>query len=266
MSNPDDIKPEFQQDDNIGKPLIRANLGSLRNQMDACFLPMGFTSESGLGTLKYVGEVNGRLVTFTFAVRTRNKYVTGNISYRRYQGVVMDITINTSVQTRLAILPKPRMLASAADFIHKLQNKKPVSGLSEAYAPFRVWADDPDWTLSYLERQDVQDAFRSILLAPEQTKTGGFMIGPGILRSTMSVVPDGITQEAAQRWLDQLVELTAVIEKNPPPTEVTPTWLERQKPQTAAFIIAIGLLFGIPALLFACCMLPVLILIVMNGL
>ncbi|KAA3663685.1 MAG: hypothetical protein DWQ04_09575 [Chloroflexi bacterium] len=103
-----------------------------------------------MGTVKYVGEVNGRSITVNFAIRTRNRYVTANISYRNYQGLVMDITAKTSVQTRLAVLPQPRMLAGLGNFIHKLQKKMPVLDLGEAYAPFRAWADDADWALSYL--------------------------------------------------------------------------------------------------------------------
>ncbi|MCA9928926.1 MAG: hypothetical protein KC419_10630 [Anaerolineales bacterium] len=266
MSGLDESGRNMQQDENIGKPLIRAGLGSLRGRLDACFVPLGFKPESGVGTLKYVGEVNGRSIAATFAVHTRNQYVTGNIRYRKYQGLVMDLTADTSVQTRLAVLPKPRMLEGALNFLHSLQKRKPVTEMDAAYEPFRAWADDPDWTRNYLSSRDVRDSLTAILFAPELTKTGSFMMGPGTLRCTLGVVPNVLTSEAVLIWINRLVQIAVQTEKNPPPTEVTPTWLERQNSTTAAFVIVAAFLFGIPLLMFVCCALPVLTVLVLGNL
>jgi hypothetical protein len=62
-----------------------------------------------------------------------------------------------------------------------------------------------------------------------------------------------------------LGHLAALAEQSPPLTAVPPTWLERQNPRTTGFLLAAVLLFGIPFLLFTCCIVPAFILIFLSG-
>ena len=78
-------------------------------------------------------------------------------------------------------------------------------------------------------------------------------------------MPSDFTPEAAQQWVYALGHLAALAEQSPPLTAVQPSWLEKQNPTVAAFLIASIFLFGIPFLLFACCMVPALIVIFING-
>ena len=133
----------------------------------------------------------------------------------------MDLTVDTTVQTRLAVLPKPRMLSSLATMVHGLQKRKPVMGLDFSYEPFRAWAADPEWAQTYLSSNVSREALHTLLLAPELTRTGSFTMGPGILRCTLGVAPDAITQEAAKGWINQLIQLAALAEKTPPLVAVT---------------------------------------------
>ena len=94
----------------VGKPLIVAGLGDVRDQLDRCFLRLGLELDPIFAGRKYVGEVNGRSTTITIAMRTRNKYVTGSISYRKFTGLWMDISVETPVMSRL-MLGQPRGLA-----------------------------------------------------------------------------------------------------------------------------------------------------------
>ncbi len=78
-------------------------------------------------------------------------------------------------------------------------------------------------------------------------------------------MPSDFTPEAAQQWVYALGHLAAQVEQSPPLTAVPPSWLERQNPTTAAFLIAGVLLFGIPFFLFVCCMVPAFALILITG-
>lgn len=268
------MSDEFEQrpqDERVGKALVRANLGGLRPQLDAAFAPLGFMAEKGMGSIKYTGEVNGqsgntRTVTATVAMRTRRKYVTDDISYRRYAGLVMDLTTDLTIPTRLNVAPKPKTAVWLARRLHGLYGRQPVPDLEIVYDDFQAWATDPDWAYGFLSDSEMRTLLRTLLNGPVLTQPGTLVLGPVRLTATLSIAPAELTQKRLAHMLTALVETADLAAKNPPLETASPNWLERQNPRTAAFIVAFGFLLGIPALLFACCMLPALLLLILNGL
>jgi hypothetical protein len=99
---------------------------------------------------------------------------------------------------------------------------------------------------------------------PDLPPGAAVFLAPGKWQWTTPALPSSFTPEAGQSWLAQMAGLAVRAERTPPPTAVAPNWLERQNPTTVAFLIAIIFLFGTLFVLFACCMLPALTLILLN--
>jgi hypothetical protein len=252
-------------DEKIGKALIFAGLKEMATHLDTCFLPLGFEQTKGPGTRKYVGEYNGRSLTVTFAVRTRTRYITSDISYRRYTGTVMDFEQTTGIMSRLSVVKSKGALRGVSKFVQGLYKNKPVTDLPAPYDSFAVWAHDPDWGRHLLSDADVITALQNSVLAADGA-TSAIILSPGKWQQTRSVVPAALSADVVAEWLEAFTAVATLAEKNPPMQEVAPTWLERQNTTTAAFIVAAGFLFGIPFLLFVCCMLPALLIIFLGQL
>ena len=267
MNSNDQPEPnqQLEKDEKIGKPLFAAGLKEVGQLLDACFLPLGFEQTKGVGTRQYVKEDNGRFLTAIFAVRTRNKYITGDISYKKYAGMSMDIEVSTSIKTRLSTMKSPGLEAKLVKFAQKLRKSYPVTDLPTPYDSCITWANDPEWGRQFLSTPAVIDAITPLLLA-ENLPVTSLNLSPNKWLYTRPVVPTAMSSQAVERWIEELTAVVILAEKNSPPNEVDPNWLEKQSSTTSTLIIAVGILFGIPFLLFVCCMLPAFILILLTQL
>jgi hypothetical protein len=255
----------------VGKPLIVAGLGDVRDQLDRCFVPLGLTWVSVFAGRKYVGEVNGRSCTITIAMRTRNKYITSDISYRKFTGLWLDISVETPVMSRM-MMAQPRGWARRLSaFVQRRRGQSVVENVPNLVENFMAFAHDPAWGEMFLADTAVQSHL--ILLMNHPTLPPGAAVylsptgsgTPGKWMWTTPAMPSDFTPEAAQQWVDAIGHLAALAEKSPPMTAVQPSWLERQNPTVSAFLIAAVFLFGIPFLLFACCALPAFLLVLLNA-
>jgi len=258
----------------VGKPLILAGLGDVGAQLDRCFLPLGLVLESGFSSRKYIGEIYGRFITVTIAPRTHNQYIIGQIRYRKFAGLWMDISVTTPVMTRLMLGQPQGMARRFVDFVQRWRGNQPVPHLPAAYDGLVAFAHDPAWGGSFLLNTAVQNHLTTLLHDPDLPPGAAIHLSPGSPANlgspgkwmwTTPALPNDFTPESAQRWVTSLGHLAALAEQEPPPTAVQPTWLERQNPGTTAFLLTAVLLFGIPFLLFACCMVPAFILIFLSG-
>ena len=258
----------------VGRSLILAGLGDVGAQLDRCFLPLGLVLESGFSSRKYVGAVNGRFITVTIAPRTHNQYITGEIRYRKFAGLWMDISVTTPVMTRLMLGQPKGMARRFVAFVQQWRGNKPVPHLPAAYDELVAFAHDPAWGETFLRDTAVQNYLTTLLHDPNLPPGAAIHLSPGSpthLGSpgrwmwTTPALPDDFTPESAERWVTSLGHLAALAEQSPLLTAVPPTWLERQNPGTTAFLLTAVLLFGIPFLLFTCCMVPAFILIFLSG-
>ena len=129
-------------DKSLGKPLIAANLGGIGEQLDRCFLPLGLQPESMFGGWKYVGEINCRTFEISIATRTRNRYVSGEISYRKFAGLWLGASVTTPVMSRL-MLGQPRGLARRfVGFMQRVWGNRPVERVPNLVENFIAFAHD----------------------------------------------------------------------------------------------------------------------------
>ena len=249
----------------VGKPLIVAGLGDVRDQLDRCFLPLGLELDAMFAGRKYVGEIYGRSTTITIALRTRNKYVTSDISYRKFTGLWMDISVETPVMSRL-MMAQPRGWARRfSAFVQRWRGQRPVENAPNLVENFIAFAHDPAWGETFLMDTAVQSHLILLMNHPTLPPGAATFLSPGKWQWTTPAMPSDFTPEEARQWVNALGHLAAAAEKTPPMTAVQPSWLERQNPKTSAFVVAIAFLFGIPFLLFMCCMLPALMLVFLNA-
>lgn len=249
-------------DNAVGKPLAAANLREMGVQIDNCFLPLGLQKESGIGIGKYTGELNGRSVTITIAMRTRSRYVGGTVRYRKFTGLWLDASVSTPIMSRLMLGQPTGAGRRFAEFVQRLYGNKPVVHLAPNYESFMVYAHDPSWAEIFLGDTAVQTQLITLMQNPNLPSGAAVFLSPGSWKWSTPAMPESFTPEAAEVWLQQLVGLAARAEQNPPDTAVQPNWLERQSSTVRAVALAGLLLFGIPSLLFLCCILPILALII----
>lgn len=255
----------------LGKPLIVAGLGDISAQIDRCFVPLGLRPESAYASRKYVGVVNGRSITITVALRSRNRYAGGVVRYRQFTGLWMDISAATPVMSRLTVGQPKGFARSFLQFIQQLRGNKPVSHLPAGYDDLAVFAREPAWGEMLLADTAVQNRITSLMHDPNLPPGAAIHLSPSGSDSpgkwlwTTPARPDDFTPESAQRWVYHLCHLAVQAEASPPLTAVQPTWLEQQNPRTAGFLLAAVLLFGIPFLMFVCCLVPALIFAFANA-
>lgn len=255
----------------LGKPLIGAGLGNISAQLDSCFVPLGLQPESGFAVRKYVGEINGRSIAVTIAVRSRNQYVGSRISYRKFTGLWMDISAETPVMSRLMLGQPKGMARRFVQYVQQLRGNKPVPQLPAAYAALVAFAREPAWGETFLADTAVQNHITTLMHDPDLPPGAAVHLSPSGLDSpgkwiwTTPAMPNDFTPESAQRWVYSLAHLAAHAEQAPPMTAVQPSWLEQQSPRTTGFLVAAVLLFGVPFLLFLCCMVPAFMLIILTG-
>lgn len=256
---------EIDLNNGVGKPLIVAGLGDVRDQLDRCFLPMGLKLDSMFAGRKYMGEVNGRSTTITIALRTRNQYITDDISYRKFTGLWMDISVATPVMSRL-MMAQPRGWARRfSAFVQRLRGQRPVENAPNLVENFMAAAHDPAWGEMFLADSAVQSHLILLMNHPTLPPGAAVYLTPGKWMWTTPAMPTDFTPEAARQWVYALGHLAAAAEQAPPLTAVPPSWLERQNPRTVGFLVAAVLLFGIPFLMFVCCMVPAFILILTTS-
>ncbi len=255
----------------VGKPLIVAGLGDVRDQMDRCFLPLGLALDSMFAGRQYVGEINGRSFTISIATRTRNQYITGEIRYRKFTGLWLDISVTTPVMSRL-MLGQPKGIARRfSTFVQRMRGSKPIETVPNLVENIIAFAHDPAWGETFLADTAVQSHLIQLMNNATLPPGAAVFLSPGRSGSsgkwqwTTPAMPGDFTPEAAQQWISSLAHLAALAEQSPPMTVVQPSWLERQNPTTMAFVMAAAFLFGIPFLLFMCCMLPALMLFLLNA-
>ncbi len=252
-------------DSSLGKPLITANLAGMGGQIAACFEPLGLQRESRMGSWKFNGEVNGRTVEVTVAVRTRNRYLSSSISYRKFTGLWMSVSVSTPVMSRLTVGQPGGLGRRVASFTQRLYGSKPVTNVPNLFENLFASAHDPVWAEAFLANLAVQKHLMALMQSPDLPTGAAVILGPGKWQWSTPALPGDFTPEAAQRWIGSLASLAALSEQSPPMTAVQPNWLERQNSTVVSYVIAIAFLFGIPLMLFACCMVPALLLILLNS-
>jgi hypothetical protein len=252
-------------DNSLGKPLFAAKLGDIGQLLDRCFLPLGLQQVAGVGTRQYSGEVNGRTINITIAARTRTQYLIGSIRYRKFTGLWLDMSVSTPLMSRLMLGQPSGWGRKVTEWMQRLYGNKPVTNLASTYEQFTVFAHEPAWAERFLADTAVQTHLSTLMQNPDLPPGAAVFLSPGSWKWTTPAQPSSFTPEAVQTWLAQLTIIAKRSEQNPPGTAVQPSWLERQNATVRAFILAAAFLLGIPFLMFMCCVLPALTLILINA-
>ncbi|MEM8857178.1 MAG: hypothetical protein AAGD96_02595 [Chloroflexota bacterium] len=278
-----DKPDQSAHDSKVDKPLI-AIAGDVRSELNTLkeiCLSLGLEPTQAMGVLKFEGKVNGRQVTIVAGIRSRNRYVGGDISYRTYQGISLDIAVGSAAKTRLHLMPPH--LAWLNRFTMPRKGNKRLKNLKSMFDQFHVWAHDPEWATSYLSHPKVQAIIKSYYFSADgkpietspfsqkllnaaipslvkvKRQTTYFLnISPEGFNLSIGNPPAPFTKEQFHGWLDQLFELAALAE-NPLPQEAKLTSFEQMPSQTRALILACTYLFGGTFLLGACCAGPLFI-------
>lgn len=240
-------------DPNIGKPLILADLKSIGARMHGALSALGLEKDSGFGYLKYVGEVNGRIFTVTAAPRTRNRYVTGDISYRQYQGLSLGVDVETPIKTWLLFFEKETKQQWLIRFLQRRQGNSEVADLSSFYDDYVVWAREPAWARRLLGNTAVTQAIREMDKVESQEM---IQFAPNVCRINVTNPSLELSEAQFSDWFDQLTTIVEAAEQNPPMEEAQLNWVGRQAEQGRLPLLIAAFLIGIPILLFACCILP----------
>lgn len=207
--------------------------------------PLGLVPSEGLAHASFKGTRRGREVQLGIAMRTKQHFVgVDNISVPRFQGWLLELTLPTSVKTRLVWSSSPP--AVWTQLLLRWRGLRTVSGLPAASA------SDPAWAQGFLNGPGASAVQR--LGAVPETQAPSVRFGPMGVSVVLGATSLSALGPSLGAWIDAALDLVEAAEQHPPPRDVAPTWLERktaEAPKTAAVVIALTLLLGIPFALLA---------------
>ncbi len=208
---------------------------------------LGLQQEKTVGYLKFSGIVQGRKVTISLGARSKNKYITPDISRRVHTGMILSISAETTISTRLLLSPVESRQTWLVRWLQKRQGNSELTQLPAEYRESVVWASEPVWAEGFLARPGV-----SKLMEPRGCLSGHTLAwGPTVCNLTLARVPQDLSDATLRSYVESLVSVVALAEQHPPRHVASPTWTERQCEQGRMPLIFVGLLFGIIGSLMA---------------
>lgn len=212
--------------------------GDVGDILRPCVEPLGFTPTASEGGFE--GTVDGRVVKIGTAVRSRTKYSSPNTRYRAYQGFTLELTLETSLQTRLALSPRPQgwddnIVVSLV--VSSLARSKGMQKLAPPphsdLAGLRLWAFDVEWTHNCLADGAVHGVLRELMVRgdgrdPNSLASSTWSLGPGMMQVRLSPRADAITPENVRTWVESAVHLARLAESKPTNVTAGKTRLERK--------------------------------------
>ena len=231
-----------------GSPAYTVRGSAPGDQLEAYLESLGLKRVKGLAAANFEGQVGGRRVRVGCAMRSNHRYLgIGNASIRTFQGWVLTVTVDTALGTRLVLsAQKPSAWTRP---ILAWRGLRPVAGLPGGRV---AHATEPDWAHEILGRIAAEPIRQLFEDGANVDRSLG--IGPFNTTLTMSATSIPDVGERLADWIQACLDLVTLTESHPPKRVVNPTRMERlseEDPKKAAIVMAIGLLFGIPAALLA---------------
>ena len=240
---------------------------SLKEYLDASFLPLGFErSEGELGTLSnmsganYIWQKDGRTVKVHCSRRSRARYI-GEIRTYKYVGHSLSFTITTPVKTRLSVITGGGFSKAIMRFASNWNKHVQLNDLA-TLEHLETWVIDEPWARAYFADTAVANALNTLIPPDNTYRSARFGFSPNSGNFLAQLNIRDITPEKVADFFQAINTLMDAAEANPPMNEVEPSWMEQQSPKTVA-AIWIGGFLAIPVLLLGimcACMTTLLIL------
>ncbi len=171
------------------------------SQLDEAFKPLGLDAKMYLTNgRQYHGTVQGRRVDIYF-----------------YRGPTLEIFVEANVKSRIGIGVKSSVGAAVAGMI----NKQPLELGDADYAPFNIYANDPQWARDIFSDPSFKQA--AVRLATNSSSYGLYnvIIAPGAVQIQRRYIStNAITPESVREWINDLIALARIVEAQPAPQKV----------------------------------------------
>jgi hypothetical protein len=170
-------------------------------QLDALFVPLGLSgSPYQLFFRQYHGRIGDRHVSVYF-----------------YRGPTLDVEVDTSLQTRLAVTGRD----VDNTFFSQLFSKEPLQLQDEELGDLMVFALDEEWSRQLLAAGNVPSLLHRLLRFEGPFVRRHVALGPGRLRQRLfgnrNLFRFEIDPEEAAQWVHDLLTLVKTAERLPGP-------------------------------------------------
>lgn len=237
-----------------GTTLAKARLTETIRHFRSVFSELGLEDERAFGCLKASGEISGHRVTVSLGVRSRNRYLTPDISRRVYTGLIVSIRVETSISTRLLFSNARSRAAILVRFMQRWRGQKQLTSLPRECRGYSVWCSEPEWAEAFIHDQTVRSHLGDLMHCNSEISGHTVGWGPNACSITLAQVPHAPSAETVRGWFEPLIGMVKVAEARPPRIYAARTWLERQADQGRLPLIIAGMMLGGSVFLLGCVM------------
>jgi len=184
-----------------GGALVALTLHRRTRQLDSLFTPLGLTgSPYQLLFRQYRGRIGDRHISVCF-----------------FRGPTLDIEVETSLQTRLAVTERD----ADTSFLAQLFGREPLRLEDERLSDLMMFALDETWSRRLLGEGDVPALLHRLVRFEGPFVRRQILLGPGKLRLRLfgnrNLFRFEIDPEGAAQWARDLLALVKAAEKIPEP-------------------------------------------------
>ena len=222
---------------------------SLSEHLSLGLSPLGFKLESQFGGLNYTANIEGHQIKVHCSSRTKTKYA-GEIRYQQYVGHRLEISVETTVKTRLTVSKELNFMSQKiAQFLNQKIGSQRVTGLTPFYAVLQVWASDIAWARSFLNLDGIVTVMTGLFShQPNSPLIISVKLAPESVILYQQILGQEITASKLKYWVEATLYIAKMAERSPPLTVVELSWVERQIKEHPVGS-AIGIIIGLFAIL-----------------
>lgn len=219
---------------------------SLQEHLELGLTPLGFQLENKLGGLNYIAKIEGHRVKIHCSIRTKTKYA-GEIRYQEYVSHRLEITVETTVKTRLSVSKELNLFPQKfARFLNQKLGSQRVTSLEPFYSAYQVWASDIAWAQSFLNLEGMITVMTGLFSRqPNSPLFIAVKLAPESIIFYQQLPAREITPIKLKYWLDAIIYIAQMAERSPPSTVAELTWVEKKvkdNPVKSAIFIMLGLM------------------------
>lgn len=233
-------------DPSIGRPLANAGIARTLAAYRDALESLGMQDEKAFGCLRYSGDFAGRQITIAMGARSRHKYLTPSVSRRVYTGMMLTISVETTVSTRLLISSKNSKQAWLVRVLQKVRGHTEITDAPEACSGYQVWCSEPTWASEFLSGQSISTDLEQVLQDDFEITGSTISWGPEVCCVALPQVPRHVSPSLMRSWIEPMVSMAAAAEQQPPQHRSPRTWLERQQNNGRLPLVIAMILIGLP--------------------
>lgn len=186
-----------------GAVYIISVLRQRMQMMDAAFVPLGLVGQAYDTVFRqYHGTASGRQVGVWL-----------------YRGPVLDIEINTALQTRLSVTGPH----TDTRFLSNMFGRPPLTFDDPALSDLLTFALDADWVHAKFRERQITAILHRLTATDAQFTRQQVQLRPGTLKLMLSgnrqMFGFQVAPEQVQQWFNDLVALARLLERPPAPTQ-----------------------------------------------